>query len=198
MCNKMMQDIAALRQEMDVVKDKKCHCDHVDQNLERLVAAEQQIILVMQAVERAAPPRAGPFTAHMCGAGAQYPGSSPAWTPPGCGDGVQGAMGVPADEPAGETPVCFSVSNGGNGICHCTHVEDLLRRMAAAERSSRVPLIPAARTEWRSTESWSRCAGGGVRPEQTAGQTPTRPAEQREDGPAHLRQQDGHAARVPL
>ncbi len=145
MCNKMMQDIAALRQEMDVVKDKKCHCDHVDQNLERLVAAEQQIILVMQAVERAAPPRAGPFTAHMCGAGAQYPGSSPAWTPPGCGDGVQGAMGVPADEPAGETPVCFSVSNGGNGKCHCTHVEDLLRRMAAAERSSRVPLIPAQR-----------------------------------------------------
>ena len=145
MCNKMMQDIATLRQEMDTVKDKRCHCDHVDQNLERLVAAEQQIILVMQAMARAAPPQAGPFTAHMCGAGAHYPGSSLAWTPLGCGHGVQGAMGVPADEPAGETPVCFSVSNGGNGICHCTHVEDLLRRMAAAERSSRVPLIPAQR-----------------------------------------------------
>ena len=33
----------------------------------------------------------------------------------------------------GEVPACFNAINGGNGICHCVHVEDLLGRVKNLE-----------------------------------------------------------------
>ena len=33
----------------------------------------------------------------------------------------------------GGTPSCFNVINGGNGLCHCLHVEDLLKRVKTIE-----------------------------------------------------------------
>ena len=50
--------------------------------------------------------------------------------------GVRGAMGVHADEPAGEIPPkCCSTAEGGNGICHCWHVTQLDTRVAVLENA---------------------------------------------------------------
>ena len=37
----------------------------------------------------------------------------------------------------GEIPACFNQLNGGNGLCHCQHVELLLERVKAIEEDNK-------------------------------------------------------------
>jgi hypothetical protein len=63
-----------------------------------------------------------------------------------CGQG-HSPPGMPGGGSSGDTvPPCFSSTAGGNGICHCVHVEDLIRRVGLLEaRPTNIPRDAAGR-----------------------------------------------------
>ena len=112
----LTQTASNLVQDVNVLKaahnqwNGNCHCTHVDSNTTRLDLLE----LVLKSSRSG-----GTTVPNFCGAYGTAPtGIAPIMQPPG--SGVRGAMGVHADEPAGEIPPkCCSTAAGGNGVCHC-------------------------------------------------------------------------------
>ena len=57
----------------------------------------------------------------------------------------------------GEVPACFNKVNGGNGFCHCQHVEVLMTRVTAIEArpSKAEPVDPL-----QSNDAWAESRRG--------------------------------------
>ncbi len=130
----------------------KCHCTDVDLHAGRLSSLETQmksLILhgslsgVTASAGAASSSGASPFTAGLCGSGLPHPGA-------------HRDHGAPGGS-SGGTPDCFSTLNGGNGVCHCHHLEKLAGRVARLEQGrvpapgprdggSRQPFLPSMRS----------------------------------------------------
>ena len=133
----------------------KCHCGDVDAMQARMLTLEQQIRGLLQAgpPPRATMPRHCQVPSASCCTGA-------ATFTPGAGTYLPQGSGA-ADAPGGDMPPTSdanSCANGGNGICHCWHVNELERRLLIIE---------------------GRPGGGGAVPRDAAGRAPFLP---RNDG----------------
>ena len=122
----LAQTASNLVQDVNVLKaahttwNGECHCKHVTENTNRINVMETMLRSSNRAGYTSAPA--------FCGAyGTPPSGPAPLMQPPG---GVRGAMGVHADEPAGEIPGYLQAVQGGNGKCHCWRVTMLDTRVA--------------------------------------------------------------------
>ena len=140
MCDSMFNQIKAVMEEQQKHLVK---LNVVDVHADRVASLETQMkSLILRGP--ASGPRAyggdpaqsaaSPFSAGLCGPGSAPPGM------PGAAPGAPGGL-----------PDCWLTTNGGNGLCHCHHVEQLLGRVTALEQnriptgSARQPFLPSMR-----------------------------------------------------
>ena len=108
----------------------KCHCEHVESNTARVTVLETDVQRLSQLNGLSSSSWQGAYGS--CGGGCA--GGCGGFMPPPVPSAFR--PGKTPGDLGGEIPACFNQLNGGNGLCHCQHVELLLERVKAIEEES--------------------------------------------------------------